>query len=71
MYYISTNKNDCEAYNDRVTQGEGYNGTTQQWVNVITHKNGDQFAILAHEDYTSEMELVDELPEDWKSDIDI
>ena len=58
MYYTSTNKAECEAYNTLVTQGEGYNGTTQQWAEVITHKDGNKFAILKHSNYLTEMQEI-------------
>ena len=61
MYYTSQNKSELEAYNNTVTQGEGYNGTTQKWADVITHKDGNQFAILKNENYPSEMQEIESL----------
>ena len=54
MYYTSTNKADLEAYNAKVTESQNYQGTTKRWSEVITHKDGGQFAILKHEVHTSE-----------------
>ena len=55
MYYISDNKADLEAYNNLVSIGEKYDGqTTIKWANVIEHKDGNQFAILANPKYPSE-----------------
>lgn len=64
MYYISNDITEIEAYNTLVTQGEGYNGTTQQWASVITHKDGNQFAILKNNNYPSEMQEIESL-EGW------
>ena len=61
MYYTSQNKQELEAYNTLVTQSEGYNGTTQQWSDVIAHKNGGLFAIRKHEKYPSEMQEVQDV----------
>ena len=55
MYYISSNKQDLEGYNDLVSQSENYDGvSTTQWANIITHKDGNQFAILANPKYPSD-----------------
>lgn len=51
MYYTSNNKKDLEEYNAMVTLGEGYNGTTQRWANIIEHKDGGQFAIMKNDSY--------------------
>ena len=50
MYYISNNKADLEAYNQRVEQSEGYDGTfTTDWANIIEHQNSELFAIIKHD----------------------
>ena len=63
MYYISSNKQDLEDYNELVSQNENYDGvSTTQWANVIEHKDGNQFAILANPKYPSEtLQTVDTL----------
>ena len=64
MYYRGT-KIECEAYNAIVTEGENYQGSTNSWANVIRNENGQGFAILKHENYESEMTLIDKIPDSW------
>jgi Holliday junction resolvasome RuvABC ATP-dependent DNA helicase subunit len=64
MYYTGTQQQ-CEAYNQEVTQGENYVGGTTRWANVITHPTEDKFAIIAHEKYSSELEMLEVLTSDW------
>ena len=64
MYYIG-NKKDCIYYNHTVSVDEGYQGSTLQWADIITHENGKEFAIIKHEKYIANMTLVDELSSDW------
>ena len=71
MYYISQNRQELVSYNEAVNSGEGYNGTTTTWANVIEHPNGTDFAILKHENYDSELTLVESLGDDWFPDVDI
>lgn len=61
MYYTSNDIQELEAYNTLVTQGEGYSGTTQQWASIVTHKDGNQFAILKNNNYPSEMQEIETL----------
>lgn len=62
MFYISNNKADLEAYNQRVVDGEQYDGTTTTtWANIIEHQNGNQYAILANSKYESTLQTVDTL----------
>ena len=61
MYYTSNDIQEIEAYNTLVTQGEGYNGTTTKWADVITHKDGNQFAIIKHPDFITQMNEVETL----------
>lgn len=70
MYYIGT-KRECESYNEHVSIGEGYNGTTTHWAEIIEHPNGTDFAILKHQNYDAELTLVESLGDDWFPDIDI
>lgn len=66
MFYISNNKADLEAYNQRVVDGEQYDGTTTTtWANIIEHQNGNQFAILKHHKYQTDLNTVDALSSDW------
>jgi hypothetical protein len=67
MYYIGT-KMDCLAYNDQVTLGEKYKSYTVRWENVVRNENGPGFAILKHDNYESDMTLVDSLPDTWFKD---
>jgi len=63
MYYTGT-KRKCENYNNKVTIGESYSGYTTKWAEVLTHPNGNRFAIIKHINYSDDMELI-ELTEDW------
>lgn len=65
MYYTSTNKAELEAYDTLVTQGEGYDGVkTIKWANIIEHKDGNLFAILANNKYDSDLNTLENL-EGW------
>lgn len=63
MYYTSTNKEELELYNLIVSKDEKYDGvSTTKWANVIEHKDGNLFAILANPKYPSEsLESIDSL----------
>jgi len=63
MYYTGT-KLKCENYNKKVTLGEGYSGSTTRWADVVTNKDGNRFAIIKHENYSDEMDLI-ELTSEW------
>ena len=66
MYYTSTNKADLKAYNDKVVWGEGYDGVyTTDWAQVIEHPNGVDYAMLKHDNYNTELTLLEILSEDW------
>jgi hypothetical protein len=71
MYYVSTNKQDLDSYNEHVSIGEGYNGTTTHWAEIIEHPNGTDFAIKKHEKYDAELKLVESLDHNWFPDVDI
>ena len=64
MYYIGTLK-ECEAYNDKVSKGEGYSGQTKRWAEAKKHPEQDLYVIVKHDKYECEMKLVKELSEDW------
>ena len=52
MYYTSTDRQTLEAYNERIVEAQGYDGsTTVRWADVIEHHKGGQFAILKHNGY--------------------
>ena len=52
MYYTSTDRQTLEAYNERIVEAQGYDGsTTVRWADVIEHQDGGSFAILAHTGY--------------------
>jgi len=68
MYYTSTNREELVAYNEAVNSGEGYNGTTAQWAEIIEHPNGKDLAILKHPSYEAELTLVESLGDDWFPD---
>jgi len=64
MYYISKNKKDLENYNQLVNDGENYNGTTNNWGEVIKHFELELYAIIINEKYTSRLEVIENL-EGW------
>ena len=66
MYYIGTQQQ-LEDYNTKVTNAEGYNGTTTRWAKVIEHPDGNQFAMIKHAAYTSDDTLTEQesLSSDW------
>jgi hypothetical protein len=70
MYYKGT-KEQCEDYNELVTTGENYQGSTDSWANVISNQNGQGFAIIKHENYESEMTLIDKIPDSWYNNLEI
>jgi hypothetical protein len=69
-YYIGTEEQ-CEAYNHLVSEGEGYQDSTVRWAQVRQHPSGSPFAIKVKGGYDAEdMELVNELSEDWFPEIE-
>jgi uncharacterized protein (DUF1810 family) len=64
MYYKGTKK-ECENYNKKVTLGEKYKDSTSVWANVVKNQNGQIFAIFKHDKYTSQMILINDIPNDW------
>lgn len=64
MYYTGT-KLECETYNEIVTEGENYQSSTTKWAEFVEHLNGNDFAILKHSQYESEMIILDNLTSDW------
>ena len=70
MYYKGT-KEQCEDYNTKVTLGENYKDSTDSWANIISNQNGQGFAILKHENYQSEMTLIDKIPDSWYNNLEI
>ena len=67
MYYIGTQQQ-CEDYNQEVTLGENYQGGTTTWASVIQHPTESKYAIVAHEKYTSNLQSLESLTQDWYSD---
>ena len=64
MYYTGTIEQ-LEAYLAKVNAGENYQGTTTKWAEVLKHPAKEQWVIIAHPHYKSELEVLDKLPEDW------
>lgn len=60
MQYIKATKQQCQAYNNEVTQGENYQGSTTQWAEVQEIEGS--FYIAVHPNYTTELLTVNELP---------
>ena len=65
MYYTSQNRSELVAYNEAVNSGEGYNGTTTQWADIIEHPNGIDFAILKHDNYEADLTIEETLGTEW------
>ena len=60
MKFYKGNKTQCDEYNNIVTSGEGYQGTTTKWAEP---REIEGFWYIArHESYSSDLELVDNLP---------
>jgi hypothetical protein len=52
MYYTSQDKETLEAYNERIVEAQGYDGsTTVRWASIIEHQDGDKWAMLKHPSY--------------------
>ena len=58
-YYIGSEKK-CEQYRAKVTDGESY---IERWARLIKHPG--LYAILKHEDYESDMKLVENLSKNF------
>jgi hypothetical protein len=72
MWYIGTFE-EVTAYNQKVNEAKAYNGNvTNNWANPRQHPDGSKWAIVAHTtepDEESGLTLVEELTEDWNSEI--
>jgi hypothetical protein len=71
-WYIGT-REEVEQYNAKVNEAKQYKGSiTSNWANPRQHPDGSKWAILAHStepDEESGLKLVEELTEDWNSEI--
>jgi len=68
-YYIGT-KTACEAYNKKVSDTLGFNGSiTIRWADVRRHPSKSLFAIIARStiapDEGASLRLTETLTEDW------
>ena len=70
MYYKGT-KEQCEDYNTKVTLGENYQGSTNRYADIQKNQNGQGFAILKHENYQSDMTLIDKIPDSWYNNTEL
>jgi len=70
MYYTGT-ENECNDYLQTVNEGENYSGTTSTWGSVMKHPTKDQWVIIAHPHYESELSTLEKLPDDWYDNNDI
>jgi len=72
MWYIGTLE-EVEAYNQKVNEAKAYKGSiTSNWANPRQHSDGSKWAIVAHStepDEESRLTLVEELTEDWNSEV--
>ncbi len=47
MYYTSQDKEELEAYNERIAEAKNYDGVyTVRWSSIVEHQDGTKFAIL-------------------------
>ena len=71
-WYIGT-REEVTAYNAKVNKAKAYKGSiTSNWANPRQHPDGSKWAIVAHStepDEESRLTLVEELTEDWNSEI--
>ena len=72
-WYIGTLE-ECNAYNEKVNEAKAYgNNVTSNWANPRQHPDGSDWAIVANasieKDEESGLTLVDELTEDWNSEV--
>jgi len=67
--WYTGSKSQCDYYDDKVTNGEGYNGTTTRWAEPRKHPVEDKWAIVKHKNYEeATMEYVAELDSTWTPD---
>ena len=67
-YYIGTQE-EAENYDNIVTQGEDYNGTTTRWAEPRQHPTQlDLYSIIKHTSYDDSMQWVEVLDESWSQD---
>ena len=72
MYYTSTNKEELELYNMIVSRDKKYDGiSTKSWANIIEHKEGNQFAILANPKYSAKSLNTIENLDGWFEEVGI
>ena len=71
-FYVGS-RSQCDYYDDKVTQGESYSGTTTRWAEPRQHPTQtDLYAIVKHKNYEhSNMQWVAELDDTWNPDTDI
>ena len=71
-WYIGTLE-ECNAYNQKVNEAKQYKGSiTSNWANPRQHPDRSKWAIVAHStepDEESRLTLVEELTEDWNSEV--
>jgi len=71
-WYIGT-REEVTAYNEKVNEAKAYKGSiTSNWANPRQHPDGSKWAIVAHStelDEESGLTLVEELTEDWNSEV--
>lgn len=60
MAYIKGTFEQCNAYDELVTAGENYAYLSDNWANPI--EINEDWYVLKHEDYESDLEIVNELP---------
>jgi len=67
--YLIGTEAQCIAYDNTVTTGEGYTGTTTRWAEPRKHPVEDKWAIVKHKNYEeATMEYVAELDSTWTPD---
>ena len=68
MWYIGTLE-ECNAYDQKVTEAHNYTGSTSNWSTPRQHPDGSKWAVKSNssidKDEESGLTLVEELTEDW------
>ena len=60
-YYTSTIEQDLIDYLNEVNQGQNYSGVTTTWADIVKHYAEENYAILAHPNYPSNLATLDNL----------
>lgn len=66
-FYIGTIEQ-CEDYNRKVSDGENYQGNTENWSVLRKHPEAEIYSVRKHWRYEcSSMQSVESLPKEWNN----